>query len=229
MKPSTYKIGTRIWTPLLTKLSQRMDTACLRRDAYLSRVLDHELNKLDAEIVESNSDAARQFICAHLDALPRKLVTLTLPDRLLRQLDDICERKRIVRDSFFNRLFFMLAAEPRILDRMWFDDQPEWFSQLLEKTDLQQEAAAQVLEPIQTNLDPFWAYREGLAARYEGNPPVGVYSAVLDNRIFSKVDLFGLNVYLPDSEVPGTAEYHKFATLLDDLLADDAPPGETPA
>ena len=112
------KTSTRIWTPLLEKFTQRLDDACLRRDAWLSKVLERELDELEAagtirtfsftEIVPDrervNSDAARQFIAARLDALPRKLVTFTLPEALVHRLDTLCESKRIVRDSFFNRL-----------------------------------------------------------------------------------------------------------------------------
>ncbi len=229
MEPTFRKISIRVWTPLLEKFTRRMDAACMRRDVYLGRILESELGELDSEVTTPNTEAARQFIAAHLDTLPRKLVTLTLPEPLMSRLDDLCESKRIGRDSLFNRLFFMLSAEPKVLDRLWFDGQRDWFPHLLGETFFKQEAAARMLDPIQADLDPFWAYREGLAAWYEGKPPVGIYTAALDDKIFPKVDLFGLNVYLPDHAVPGTAEHQRIATLFDDLLRDDEPTtGEQP-
>ena len=227
METTFRKTSTRIWTPLLEKFTERLDDACLRRDAYLGRILESELDALDAEVTTPNSDAARSFIAAHLDALPRKLVTLTLPEPLMQRIDDLCERKQIVRDSFFNRLVFMLAAEPRVLDRLWFDGDRGWFPHLLGESSFKQEAAARMLDPIQADLDPFWAYREGMLAWYDGNPPFGIYTAVLDDTTFPKVDLFGLNIHLPDRRVPGTAEHQHIATLLDDLLTDDAPTPES--
>lgn len=241
MDPTYRKISVRIWTPLLDKFNQRIESACLRRDTWLTKVLENELDELDTEVEVPNSDTAQQFIAARLDALPRKLVTLTLREDLVQRLDDICERKRIVRDSFFNRLFFLLAGDWKVRERLFFADDKSWFQRVLERTDFSSTAAGERLDPIREVDDPFEAMRLGIdlsrAEKKEElekdlgiresqtleNLPDGIYTAVLDDKIFSKVDLFGLNVYLPDWRVPGTAEHRRLDTLLDDLLADEPP------
>jgi hypothetical protein len=235
MEPTYRKISIRIWTPLLERFNQRIDSACLRRDAWLAKVLEHELDALDDEITEANSEAARQFISTRLDTLPRKLVTLTLPEPLVRKLDDICERKRIVRDSFFNRLFFLLAANHGLVTYLFFDAYDDWFQALLERTDFSSSAAGDLLDPIPEFRSPFATIREGLAvhceilAKESGDGRKAdeclrdrqIYTVHLTDQLLPKVDLFGLNVYLPDLVVPGTTEQQDFQSMIDDMLMDD--------
>src|ERR1700681_3624998 len=100
------KISVKIWRPLIAKLNDKIKTACLRRDPYLASVLAHELPLLDREISIANSSAAEVFVADHLNQLDWKLVSLALPPELTAQLNEICDSKRIVRDAFFNRVFF---------------------------------------------------------------------------------------------------------------------------
>lgn len=239
MRPGDTKIGTRIWTPLLAKFTARIASACLRRDAWLTKVLANELDELDSEITTPNSEAARLFIASRLDALPRKLVTLTLPDELVHRLDDICERKRIVRDSFFNRLF-LLAAGPRHHDRLFFEGDDGWFQRVLEHTDLSFSAAGSMLDPIPEFRDPFRAIRDGLdVIRNElivefGNAEEAdaylkhrrIYTVPITEKTFPRIDLSGLNVYLPDWQVPGATRHYGAPVDLSDLLDDPPEPSE---
>ena len=219
MATGKQKIATRIWIPLLDKFEQRINSACLRRDAYLTKVLEHELEHLETAARfcgDSNSEAARQFIATRLDALPRKLVTLTLPAALVQRLDDICERKRIVRDSFFNRLFFLLAADREHRTRLFFEGDWTWLQALLEHTDFSSSAAGEFLDAIPDFRDPFLAIRATCVLPcYEGPDPI--YIAPITPDTFVGVDLSGLNVYLDDDHVPGIGT--RTATIsLDDLL-----------
>lgn len=228
MEPTPRKTSIKIWTPLLERFSQRIDSACLRRDAWLTKVLDRELDELDAEIATPNSEAAQRFIATHLDTLPRKLVTLTLPAALVQRLDDICASKRIVRDSFFNRLFFLLVASHKHT-RLFFDENDQWFQDVLGLTDFHVRAATILLDPIPDFRDPFLAIREGLDTDRDrlikefGSAERAdeylrdrrIYTAPITDQTFPKVDLFGLNVYLPDTMIPGTDENRR---LLDDVL-----------
>jgi hypothetical protein len=230
MATGKQKIATRIWIPLLDKFEKRINSACLRRDAYLTKVLEHELDRLEDAARfcgDSNSEAARQFIASRLDALPRKLVTLTLPEALVQRLDDLCDRKRIVRDSFFNRLFFLLAADREHRTRLFFEGDWTWLQALLEHTDFASSAAGEFLDAIPDFRDPFYAIR---ATRdlpdYQGPDPI--YIAPITPETFVGVDLSGLNVYLPDDQVPGTAEHDRFSRVFDDLLKDPATDKEEP-
>jgi len=108
------KTSIKVWTPLIKKLDAQMKNACLRRDAYLSKVLEIELEALDAEVSIPNSQASYDYVIDRLNQLPRWLVSLALPSKLTEHLNDICRRKRIVRDAFFNRLFFYSLSHPKL-------------------------------------------------------------------------------------------------------------------
>jgi hypothetical protein len=231
MEPTTRKTSIKIWTPLLERFSQRIDSACLRRDAYLSKVLEDELDELDADVATPNSEAARSFIAAHLDTVPRKLVTLTLPEELVRKLDTICAAKNLIRDSFFNRLFFLLVADHRHVTRLFFDGDENWFQDLLERTDFSSSAAGDLLDPILDYRNPFQTIREGLWVAHDRlNKDPGtaataddwllqhkIYSVTITDPRFGKGDLYGLSTYLPDTLVPGTGDHAAVAALLDEL------------
>ena len=94
------KISVKIWRPILDKLEAKIESACLRRDAYLAKVLEVELDWLDQEVSIPNSQASYDYVLERLDRLDRKLVSLALPQELTARLNDICSRKRIVRDAF---------------------------------------------------------------------------------------------------------------------------------
>lgn len=230
MEPTYRKISVRIWTPLLDRFNQRIDSACLRRDAYLSKVLEDEINDVETQINLENSEAAQSFIRAHLDTVPRKLVTLTLPEEQVQRLDTICERKRIVRDSFFNRLFYLLTAEHRHITRLFFDGDDEWVQDLLERTDFSAMAAGRLLDPIPGLQNPFdtiyqglYIARDRLAKEPEADADLWfadhrVYTLTIRDPRFGKGDLYGLSLYLPDTLVPGTSDYEATVALLQDFL-----------
>jgi hypothetical protein len=233
MEPTFRKTSIRIWTPLLEKFGQRIESACLRRDAYLTKVLEDEIDELDSATELPNSEAARSFIAAHLDTVPRKLVTLTLPEDAVKRLDDICDRKRIVRDGFFNRLLYLLSAEHRQITRLFFDDDGEWVQDLLERTDFGPSAAGHLLDPIPEYRNPLQTVREGLWVardRMASNPSTAteadawlaqhsIYGLTIRDRQFGRSDLYGLSISLPDSLVPGTSDYDASARLLDEFVS----------
>jgi hypothetical protein len=220
MKPKT--ISTKIWRPVLDKLNTKLEQACLRRDAYLNRVLDVELSALDEELPLANSNSARQFIAEHLDKLDRKPVSLSLRPDLVERLDEICERKQIVRDSFFNRLFFFLAVpvewftQSFPLDENWIRE--VWFSDSHEYELTRNNPGFQNLfYPLEPVIDPFWALRKGLDLSEGNSARKGIYTVVLRESPKGS-DLWGLNCYLLDREVPGLPEPSEPLSL-DDLLS----------
>lgn len=228
---SRYKLATRIWEPILERLNQRLDAACLRRDAWLTKVIEHELPFLEHG-GGPNSQAAHDFIAAHLDLLPRKLVTLTLPEPLVRRLDEICESRCIVRDAFLNRLLFLLLGKHALHARLFFDH-PDWLQRLLQHTDFSSDAVGEWLSAIPDFRDPFIAVREGqyvwrqrlieelgsVALADAHLREYGIYTAQLTDHSLGTTDLYGLNVYLPDIAIPGTVDNAESAALLDEFLA----------
>ncbi len=78
--------------------------------------------RFDCEVSIPNSQASDDFVFEQLDTLDRKLVSLALPSELTSRLNEVCARKRIVRDAFFNRLFLLQCASPRLVDALLFGD-----------------------------------------------------------------------------------------------------------
>lgn len=238
---STAKISTKIWRPILEKLDKKIEAACLRRDAYLSRVLQVELDCLDSEVRIPNSTEAQDFIAARLDGLDRKLVSITLPLDLISRLNAICRIKRIPRDAFFNRLFLLLASSPAAIDHLLFQHNDDWKAAVQESFDMPDE-----LYPLSnTVIDPLWAIRAGFISLQEPDdlidfqepetgkfikvirdvpigylPPRSVYTIEFNNKQIKNSDLYGLNCYIADQHIPGHPADAVRRKTLDEIFAE---------
>jgi hypothetical protein len=245
MAADTRKISTKIWRPVVDKLTRKLEKACLRRDAFLERVLEVELPYLDEEVVIPNEEVARRFVAERLDQLDRKLVSLSLPSELVSRLDELCERKRIVRDAFFNRLFFLLAAPRPVIDRIFFLTVPDWRTEVWSERKHEGPFFQNVFYPLEPDVDPFWPIRTGLELLSDDSDlveisepasgkqvkvrmdrsgrrslPDRVYTIVFDNEAFKDADLFGLNCHVPVWRIPGHPEQLTYRKELDELLGD---------
>lgn len=159
------KITIQVWRPALERFDATIDRACLRRDAWLSRVLDVEVDALDAEVPYPNAEGARKLVGERLAQMERKLVSLKLPVTTLARLEATCERKRIVRDAFFNRLFLLLAAKPDTLDRL-FGLEDDWERDVW--TEHCNELFYDALRPLHQEINPLLALRTALDMQYDG-------------------------------------------------------------
>lgn len=241
---NTAKIVTKIWLPILEKFDKKIETACLRRDAYLARVLQVELDCLDIEVSMPNSEVARRFITGRLAMLDCKPVGLTLPLGLINRLNGICEVKRIPRDAFFNRLFLLLASSPKAIDHLLFHyaEPWKWTVAVKEKFEVSDE-----MYPLNhVSIDPLWAIREGLKLLNEQRdielidyeepetgklvkvtrdvpngylPPQSVYTIMFSDEKIKNTDLYGLNCYIADQHVPGSAAQIASRKTLDEIFA----------
>lgn len=245
MKDQRRKISAKVWRPVIDKLNRKLDRACLRRDAYLEQVLALEIPLLDAELPIANSAEARRFISERLDELDRKLVSFALRVDLVEQLDDICARKGIVRDAFFNRLLFILASPKSVIDRIFFtlDTDQRWRTDVWSEYKHDGPFFQNVFYPLEQEIDPFWPIRAGLEMCGEEDGlidhtdmasgqtykikrlndygitlPERLYTVTFDNETFKDADLFGLNCYLPDWQIPKHPAQVKFRKHLDELL-----------
>lgn len=239
------KTTVKVWRPLVAKLEARMNETCLRRDLYLSRLLVTELDHLDREVAVANSHAAYAHVFERLDALDRKPMSLALPPDVVDKVNEVCTRKRIVRDAFFNRLFLLLAASPASLDTLFFPTYGgDWKRDVWRAYGDDPATVAQGVLPLASVGDPFWALREvfeldrpnlvlhdrldpgsgQMVAMEEVQPgcyslPARVYTRYLDQKAGAH-DLLGFNCYVPDWRLPGqgaarSAEEH----LLDAILS----------
>jgi hypothetical protein len=241
------KTSVRIWRPIIDKLELKLEAACLRRDAFLARVLDTESAWLDREVSIANSAETYAFVMNRLDTLDRKLVTLALPPELTARINEICARKRIVRDAFFNRLFLLMAASPQLLDHLLFKNlEGDWRTDLLAEFPRAwgKAAVATFTDPLAPATDPFWAIREmleeysgqgenvelvtgedGLKRKIVRNsdgtltPTTNIYTTVFEQKIGS-IELLGLSCYLPDWRIPGSAAATE-KTNLDEMLLNE--------
>lgn len=239
------KTSVKIWRPIIDKLDSKMEAMCLRRDAYLNKVLEVELDRLDSEVSIPNSTQAQSFVSGRLDQLDRKTVSLSVRSDLLDQLHDICGRKRIVRDAFFNRLFLLLAASPKLIDRLMFPGEPNWLSRVWDEFDPDGFLLEGGVYPLEQAINPFWGIRLGikvnridadaesyvepesgkeiLVTRWHGgcSPLDSIYTIYWGNELISKHELAGLNTYVPDCLVPGHPAEIDSQLLLDELISPD--------
>jgi len=223
MNDSLKKISVRIYRPILARLEEKLEAGCLRRDDFLNRVLEAELPHLDEECAE-NSPEAQQFIADRLDKLARKQVSLALRSDLVERLNEICARKRIVRDAFFNRLFFLLAAPTREMSLLFFgSDDNQWLIDVYEKDWNSSPRFGYVFDPIVPVEDPFFLLRSGLEDEVEyleiveklpRGTPRGIYSKFWINTLNKESHLYGLNCYLPDDQIPDHPEEQGTEDLL---------------
>lgn len=245
MLKTTPKISVKICQPIMERLNEKMDSACLRRDAYLHRLLKVELDFLDREVAIPNSPASYDYVFKELEGFNRKLVSLALPTDLTARLNEICARKRIVRDAFFNRLFFLLAASPREVDSFLFlTCEDDWRTQVWSEWKHEGPFFQNGFYPLDPTVDPFWALREGLAlmaaqeslddytepttgqcikvVRNETGEimlPDSVYTTLFNRKTKGGRNLLGLSCYLPDWLIPGHEAEKSYRTKSDELWA----------
>jgi len=238
------KISVRIWRPIIQKLDAKLEAACLRRDAYLTRVLETEIEWLDQEVSLPNSQASYDYVFERLDRLDRKLVSLALPAAVTSRLNEICSRKRIVRDAFFNRLFLLLAASPKVVDTLLFGPgREDWRRDVWSECKHDGPFFQNGFYPLEPMIDPFWAVRTGLSMHADNledyveplsgrtvsvsrdaitgviAPADSLYTTVFGHKIGDN-DLLGLSCYIPDWRVPGQPAELDHRTKLDELFAE---------
>jgi hypothetical protein len=237
------KISIKIWRPIIDKFDAKIEKACLRRDAYLNKVLEVELNFLDEEVSIPNSQASYDYVFDRLDRLDRKLVSLALPSELTTRLNEICSRKRIVRDAFFNRIFLLLAASPKVIDRLLFGDvDSDWRAVVWSENKHDGPFFQSGFYPLEPMVDPFWAIRSGMeiyAADMENYieptsgksilvtrditgiamPANSLYTTIFEQKVREN-DLLGLSCYMPDWRIPGHGAEQEHQAKLDELLGE---------
>jgi len=248
MKHNTKKITAKVWEPILKKLDLKLDAACLKRDAYLSKVLSIELAHLDSEVVFSNSPAAHKFIADRLERLrPRKPVSFSLDESVIERLNDICARKAIVRDAFLNRMLLILAVAPATVDHLFFgSEKDEWRRVVWKELKHDGPFYENTLYPLEHDIDPFWGIRTGIEIYSEDDelvdfempeskatvrvrknfkgdffPRSGIYTDLFNDNQVKNTDLYGLNCFIADWQIPGHPTKEEFEKSLDELILAD--------
>lgn len=242
-RKTTPKISVKIWRPIIEKFDEKISIACIRRDAYLNKILEVELDNLDQEVPIPNSQESYDYVFDRLDQLDRKLVSLALLPELTARLNEICSRKRIVRDAFFNRIFLLLAASPKVIDTLLFRSvAKEWRTEVWKEYKDDGASFQNGFYPLEPTIDPFWAIRSGLEiyASDEGlddyieptsgktiqvkreftgavAPADNLYTTIFEQKVLGN-DLLGLSCYMPDWRIPGHGAEQKYRVKLDELF-----------
>lgn len=208
------KLTVRVWDRLVNLLAERAEEICLRRDALLGQVIALEIDHLREDLAQPNSQAARRHIEHHLRALLSgsngRQLSLALSPATVQRLEDACAEKNVPREAFLNRVILLLVAKPDFLERALFNVDPEDGRSL--RSAVHQKFMVNLeltngFAPLPTIADiladPFWGYREMTAVMAEdAGEPMTFYSLQ-----FTSEALCGLNCYVPDARVPGTAAY----------------------
>jgi len=211
----------KVWKVLLDALSRRVEQSCLRRDAFLERVISAELPLLEKEISTPNSPEAQKCIADHLRLLPSKPLTLHLTPPTIKRLDGICHEKRLVRDAFINRLILCLVAPRKLLNVIFTtDDYQEDVGEQWEENPGERHQWQILRMAPDLITEPFAFVRMCLDIDNERNglskrTGTTFYNAYIPQNLFGNPDksseqgksgapnVLGLNVYLPDVLVPG--------------------------
>ena len=189
-----------------------------------------------------NSKESYDYVSKRLDKLDRNLVSLALPLDITDRLKEICSRKRIVRDAFFNRLFLLLAVSPKFIDTLLFDGVANnWRGAVWNESKHDGSFFQSGFYPLGQDINPFWAIRDGMRIYAEEAgledyveptsgktirvqrdpindavmPADSLYTTIFDR---TAQDLLGLSCYVPDSRIPGNDSERERQSKLDELL-----------
>ena len=115
----TTKILVNVYPPLITLLKHRTDEVCLKRDAYLDKVLLCEAGYLRREITTPNSDKSKNYIADQFKQLRLKPLNLSLSQKTVDLINEVCKEKNVSRDVFVNRVFLLLTAYDSVIDSLF--------------------------------------------------------------------------------------------------------------
>ncbi len=215
------KIMVSASTLVLEAFDRRVEAVCLRRDAFLERVISNEVEFLSKEVKIPNSEAARRCIEDNLNLLDRRPLNLTLTKSTVGRMEEVCREKNIPRDAFINRILLCLVAPPAVLHAIF--GVHELKEAVLEGWETP--GFSSLWSPLRTMEefvdDPFWFVRACMEVErkeYEDEDATFYRAHVRDNLFGEKVrGTLGFNVYIPDIQVPG---HPAQKALLDDLGAE---------
>lgn len=204
----TTKVTFKIYGPLLESFDQQLDRLCLKRDAFLNKVLKIEVPRLAKELQgKRQSNAARRFISGELKRLSPHPINVVVEKSVAEMLHETVEATNLVRDAFANRLLIFLRGSPVLLKYLGLPQttRPSNFDELID--DLSTGPLAAMEEILN---DPMYFLRIAAEERFEE----GLYELELPEK------LLGFTCYLPDSCVPGTPAHQKAAEEAELLLAE---------
>jgi hypothetical protein len=221
----------KVWRPLLEKFGRTAERACLRRDAYLDRVLDHEAKRLKAEVPRPNSNVARAYLKGALDDLDRAQVNFSLSPLTIAAVNRACKELNVIRDCFVNRVLFLLTADITICEAVTAIPIREHLPDLLGNYDRDYiytplwGGSLQAISEI-VDSDPFWALRNIIDHfRQIDDFFEPLHACQIVPEMFPKKppEVIALNCYMPDEGIPDSPAAKRIQKELEELLGKPAP------
>jgi hypothetical protein len=202
----TTKISVSICTSLLRSFDKDVRGSYLKRDAFLNHILKMEAPHLASDLNGKRlSSQGRRHIAGALKRMGTTQVNIVVDKSTAEALNAVVVETGIVRDAFVNRLLMLLRSSAVMINSLelpHFITGSEFESCIEPMPTSPMQAIAAILG------DPFYYLRIAVEERFS----TGLYLLDLPPQ------LTGFSCYLPDSHVPGTADYKQSMKELDDFL-----------
>lgn len=197
------KVTAKIFDPVYVEFDRQMTRSMLKRDAFLDRVISVEIPHLRNNLKGKQlSPRAKKYISGCLKSMGGahtaglRAVNVSLTQDTADALREVVSELNLQRDAFLNWLIVLLRSTDQLLERL---DLPltiksSYGGCLLDTPPI---SPLRAIEDIEA--DPLY-YLRTACEEIHGH---GLYSFELPEA------WHGFACYLPDSEVPGTAEYER--------------------
>lgn len=195
------KVTAKIFDPVFVEFDRQMTRSMLKRDAFLDRVISVEIPHLREDLKGKRlSPRAKKYISGCLKSMggsrtaELRPVNVSLTHATAQALREVVFELNLQRDAFLNWLIVLLRSSDQLLDRL---DLPltiksSYGGCLLDTPPI---SPLRAIEDIQA--DPLYYLRTAC----EETHGHGLYRFELPEA------WHGFACYLPDSDIPGTAEY----------------------
>lgn len=223
----TKQLISRIWRPLFERFNRQVEDACLRRDAYLDRVLSFEAAALLQELPSPNSPEARAYLQSQLDQLDRVPVNFSLSASTVEAINRACKERNVIRDCLMNRVIFLLVADANTYQRVLSVEMDKMIPEILESQGREAiyapvwDGGLRAIAEI-VNGDAFYALRSVIAhCREECATWIEpLHACRIIPEMFSKrpQGVLALNCYWADECIPGSAAKQRAIERLEELL-----------
>jgi hypothetical protein len=209
------KLSVHFFEPMYVDFDRQMEEALLRRDAFLDRVIAREIEHIRYDLEgKRNSAKANRYIAGKLKSLggnnapPLKQVSIAVRHSTADALRAVVEEHNLVRDALINWIVTLLRSSDQLLRSLELPSHVGSF-----RGDGTQDMPTSPIKAImETQWDPFYYLRVSCQNRHG----CGLYALPLFGQ------LHGFSCYLPDEDVPKTADFKakqaKEAELMKDWL-----------
>lgn len=199
---SSTKITLKVEERILRSFNEMLEQCHMKRDGFLHHAIKTEIPFLEEDLKGlCLSHDARQYISAQLRKMKLVTINVVVDKDTANKLRHVMKAHNIIRDAFINRLILFLICPESL--------QEELELQRVLRNEMERETPSgrtiyelpsvsiSPLEAIKDTVsDPLHYIREFFSAQ-ERDP---IYRTMIHQ------NLIGFSCYLPDEDIPGTAE-----------------------